>query len=250
MIVRSARKLPYLEVALSRIRLRLTGRSVLHDLSWRIRPGQRWVLIGANGAGKTQLMKMLAGDVWPTPGGPGRRTYRWRGERFDEPFGVKEQIAYLGAERQDRYEHYQWNHRAEAIVGTGLYRTDIPLDRLTAADRSKIHGLLAKLGILPLARRRFLRLSYGERRLVLLARALAWRPALLLLDEVLNGLDELNRQRVLRLIHLLRHRSLPWVLATHRLEDIPRSATHVARLTRGRLRRCVRLDQRPRRART
>ncbi len=250
MTLRSARKRPYLEVALSRISLRLAGRSVLKDLSWRIRPGQRWVLIGANGAGKTQLLKLLAGDVWPTPGGPGRRIYRLRGERFDEPHGVKEQVAYLGAERQDRYEHYQWNHRVAAIVGTGLYRTDIPLERLTAADRGKIHALLARLGIAPLAQRRFLTLSYGERRLVLLARALAWRPALLLLDELLNGLDEPNRQRVLRLIHLLRHRSLPWVLATHRLEDIPPSATHLARLTRGRLSHCARINRLHRRART
>jgi molybdate transport system ATP-binding protein len=245
----SARHRPYLEVALSSIRLRLAGRSVLNDLSWRIRPGERWVLIGANGAGKTQLMKMLAGDVWPTPGGPGRRIYRWRGERLDEPHGVKEQIAYLGAERQDRYEHYQWNHRVAAIVGTGLYRTDIPLNRLTAADRGRIHGLLEQLGILPLAQRRFLTLSYGQRRLVLLARALAWRPALLLMDELLNGLDDPNRQRVLRLIHQLRHRSLPWVLATHRIEDIPPSATHLARLTRGRLSHCARLDLRQRRSR-
>src|SRR5208282_769828 len=157
--------------------------------------------------------------------------------------------AYLGAERQDRYEHYQWNHRVAAIVGTGLYRTDIPLERLTAADRGKIHRLLARLGIAPLARRRFLTLSYGQRRLVLLARALAWRPALLLLDELLNGLDEPNRQRVLRLIHLLRQRSLPWVLATHRLEDIPPSATHLARLEHGRLSHCARLEHRQRRVR-
>jgi molybdate transport system ATP-binding protein len=246
MTVRTPRKRPYLEVSLSRIRLRLGGRNVLRDLSWRILPGQRWVLVGANGAGKTQLMKLLAGDVWPTPGGPGRRIYRWRGERFEEPYDVKEQIAYLGAERQDRYEHYQWNHSVLAVVGTGLYRTDIPLQRLTGADRGKIHGLLAQLGILPLAKRRFLTLSYGQRRLVLLARALASRPALLLLDELLNGLDKLKRQRVLRLIHLLRHRSLPWVLATHRIEDIPPSATHVARLARGRLSQCVRPDERPR----
>src|SRR5580693_5585969 len=102
--------------------------------------------------------------------------------------------------------------------------------------------MLARLKIEDLGSRRFLTLSYGQRRLVLLARALAWRPALLLLDELLNGLDEPNRQRVLRLIHQLRHRSLPWVLATHRIEDIPPSATHLARLTRGRLSHCARLD--------
>src|SRR5580704_9044339 len=101
-----------LSVSLRHVGLRLGGRSVLKDLSWQIRPRERWVLLGANGAGKTQLLKILAGDVWPTPGPAGQRCYVWHGELLSEPYGVKEEIAYLGAERQDRYEHYEWNHRA------------------------------------------------------------------------------------------------------------------------------------------
>ena len=89
----------YLSVELAHVDLRRGGRRVLRDLNWRIRPGQRWVLQGANGAGKTQLLKLIAGDVWPQPRTEARRTYCWRGERSFEPMGVKEGIAYLGAER-------------------------------------------------------------------------------------------------------------------------------------------------------
>ncbi|MGA3158425.1 MAG: ATP-binding cassette domain-containing protein [Steroidobacteraceae bacterium] len=113
-----------LTVSIRHLGLRLGGRTVLKDLSWRIRPGERWVLMGANGAGKTQLLKILAGDVWPTPGPADQRTYQWRGERLSEPYGVKDEIAYLGAERQDRYEHYEWNHRALAVVGTAAPAKD------------------------------------------------------------------------------------------------------------------------------
>ena len=178
-MVREPRRLSrYIEVELRRVRLERGGRLILRDIDWTLSPAQRWVLAGANGAGKTQLMKLVAGAVWPTPTGRERRRYLWRGETHATPYSVSEEIAYIGAERQDRYERYGWNHTVEQIVGTGLYRTDIPLDPLSRQDRRKIATLLARLGLAALAMRRFLTLSYGERRLTLLARARAARPKL------------------------------------------------------------------------
>jgi molybdate transport system ATP-binding protein len=223
------------EVELAGVGLRLDGRAVLRAIDWRIRAGERWVLMGANGAGKTLLLKLLAGDVWPTAG-RGRRVYRWRGERLDEPLGVKEAIAYVGAERQDRYEHYEWDLRVAAVVGTGLTRSDLPQGPLAEPQRAAVRAGLRRLGIEALAGRRFLSLSWGQRRLVLLARALAMRPGLLLLDELLNGLDRDNRERVLRLLHQLSRAARPWVLSTHRLADIPTAATHLCLLERGSIR--------------
>ncbi|MFO1401554.1 MAG: ATP-binding cassette domain-containing protein [Steroidobacteraceae bacterium] len=208
------------DVELVGVELVLGGRRILRAVDWRIRPGERWVLMGANGAGKTLLLKLLAGDVWPTAE-RGRRVYRWRGERHAEPYGVKDEIAYVGAERQDRYQHYEWNPRAAAVVGTGLTRSDLPQGPLSAAQRARVAALLRRLGIAALAGRRFLSLSYGQRRLVLLARALAMRPGLLLFDELLNGLDGANRERVARLLAQLSRGRRPWVLSTHRAADIP-----------------------------
>src|SRR6187399_2839911 len=188
---------PTFSVTLRRVDLDRGERAVLRDVDWRIRSGQRWLLVGGNGAGKTQLLKLLAGSVWPKPTGRELRRYRWRGEYFDTPAGVNEEIAYVGAERQDRYEHYEWNFRAREVVGTGVQRTDIPMRALTAAEDKRVDTLLKRLGIGALAERRFLTLSYGERRLVLIARALASRPKLLLLDEVANGLDARNHARFL-----------------------------------------------------
>jgi molybdate transport system ATP-binding protein len=244
---RPRRRARFISVDLRGVRLALAGKPVLRGIDWRIRPGQRWVLMGPNGSGKTQLLKLLAGDVWPSPAARPTRRYHLRGESFDDPYGIKQEIAYLGAERQDRYEHYAWNHRVEAIVGTGLHRTDIPLAALTLPDRQRIGRLLRRLRIETLARRRFLTLSYGQRRLVLLARALAWRPKLLLLDEPFNGLDAVNRERVQHCLSVLSRSSLPCVLASHRVEDIPTSATHLCRLQAGRVIGQSRLGRRARR---
>lgn len=224
----------YLEVRLAHVDLHRAGRSVLKDIRWSIRPGERWVLAGANGAGKTQLLKLVAGAVWPTPSRRAMRHYVLGAERSSTPAGVMEEIAYLGAERQDKYQRYGWNMAVERIAGTGLYRTDIPLDTPAVADRQRIRRTLERLGVSHLARRPFLSLSYGERRVALLARALLSRPRLLLLDEVMNGLDEVNRTRVGRWLERQKGR-LPWVLATHRMDDVPRSATHALVLEGGRI---------------
>ena len=224
----------YLETRLTHANLRRGGRQVLRDISWSIRPGEHWVLAGANGAGKTQLMKLVAGLVWPAPAPQAVLHYRLGRQQSTTAFGIKEHIAYLGAERQDKYQRYGWNMAARRIVGTGIYRTDIALDAITAADSRRIRTVLAALGAAQLAARPFLSLSYGERRVILLARALVARPRLLLLDEVLNGLDEINRARILRWL-ARRTRALPWVLASHRIEDVPAGATHALVLNRGRV---------------
>jgi molybdate transport system ATP-binding protein len=225
----------FLSVSLNRIDLDRGDRAVLRDVAWRIEPGQRWLLVGGNGAGKTQLLKLVAGSVWPKPTDRALRRYRLRGEIADAPAGVMEEIAYIGAERQDRYEHYEWNFSAREIVGTGLYRTDIPMTALTPADNVRVDTLLARLDVTALGERRFLTLSYGERRLVLIARALAWQPKLLLLDEVANGLDARNHSRLVRFLESSAGSKLPWVFATHRQEDVPDSMTHLLELEAGRV---------------
>jgi len=208
---------------------------VLRGIDWHIRPGQRWVLVGANGAGKTQLLKLIAGAVWPVPEERPVRRYRWGAQLRSSPYEAQDEIAYVGPERQDRYERYGWNHTVEAVIGTGIHRTDIPLNALSGANLRTIGELARRLDIAALLPRRFLTLSYGERRLVLLARALATRPRLLLMDELLNGLDAARHANALRFLAATARSQLPWVLSVHRPQDVPGSATHVLILEAGRI---------------
>jgi molybdate transport system ATP-binding protein len=225
----------YLEVRLQRIHVTRGERTVLRAIDWHIRPGQHWVLVGANGAGKTQLLKLIAGAIWPVPEQRPVRRYRWGAQVRTSPYEAQDEIAYVGPERQDRYERYGWNHTVEQIIGTGIHRSDIPLQDLSGADQRTIGALAARLDITALLSRRFLTLSYGERRLVLLARALASRPRLLLMDELLNGLDAVRHANALRFLAATRRSRLPWVLSVHRPQDVPASATHALILEAGRI---------------
>jgi molybdate transport system ATP-binding protein len=232
-----------LGIELKAIDLDRGGRRVLRDITWRIRPGERWGLLGHNGAGKTQLLKLVAGDVWPKPTKRGKRVYRLGSERHTESLLVQELIAYVGAERQDKYARYGWNPTVTELVATGLFRTDLLLDTPNSRQRAQVARLIRRFGLESLAARRFLTLSYGERRLALIARAMAARPSLLLLDEVFNGLDSERRAALMRFLQASRRARMPWVMAAHRVQDLPDSLTHLLILDQGRVRHAGRYSR-------
>jgi molybdate transport system ATP-binding protein len=223
-------------VELAHVDLILRGRHALRNVGWRLAPGEKWLLLGHNGAGKTQLMKLLATERWPTP--TGRETLRFfsGGGRTLQVADLKTRIQHVGAERQDKYLRYEWNPDVATLVGTGCHGTDIPLTPLSATERRRVARLLARFELDALAARRFLELSYGQRRLALVARALAAQPALLLLDEIHNGLDVAHREildRELRRVVADRHLTL--VVAAHRAEDVPRGLNRLLLLEGGRV---------------
>src|ERR1700733_10342887 len=104
---------PYITTHLSGMTLERGGRCVLSRIHWTIRPGERWILIGANGSGKTQLLKVIAGIVHAAPSSNRRLRWRLEDEWHDVPYEIKQHIAYVGPERQDKYQRYAWNMAAE-----------------------------------------------------------------------------------------------------------------------------------------
>jgi len=202
---------PGLGVALSHCTVRLGRKVVLDEVSLALRPGEKWLLVGPNGAGKTQLIKLLAGLRWPTPTGRERRTYADHRGRVVELVDARERVVYVGAESQDKY--------APDLV-----------------QRRQVRTLLERFALTEVRGRRMLEASYGQRRLALVARALAARPGLLLLDEVYNGLDDGHRRRLTRALAGLSRTRVTVLASAHRPEDVPPGVERAAVVEQGRVR--------------
>lgn len=232
-----------MEITLREVSVRRGGQWVLRDISWQLAAGERWALTGANGAGKTQLLKLLATEVWPTPTGREAQTFRLGGS----PVGrieAKARIAYLGAELQDKYSRYGWNPTVRELLATGLHQTDLLLKAASAREARQVAAMLRACSMTRLSERRFLSLSYGQKRLTLLARALIRRPDWLLLDELYNGLDPGHRASFDKLLAAARRRGQSWVAAAHRAMDVPQGTTRLIELVEGRVARIAPLRRR------
>ena len=224
-----------LSISLHAVSVRRGRRWALRDIDLQLQAGERWALIGENGSGKTQLLKLIGADVWPTPTGRERRVYRI-GRREVDLIEAKPHIAYIGAELQDKYTRYGWDLAVRDLIATGLHRTDLLLRPVTAAQRRRIDSTLRVCGLTRLAARRFSSLSYGQKRLALLARALVQAPDWLLLDEFYNGLDSQYRRRIDRVLDTARAAGRSWIASAHRAADVPRGTIGIIELRAGRLR--------------
>jgi molybdate transport system ATP-binding protein len=241
---------PRLSIALHAVSVRRGGKWALREVSWQLEPGERWALLGDNGAGKTQLLKLLWGAVWPTPAAArnagmaerAARSYRRGGVEL-QLIEAKAHMAYIGAELQDKYARYGWNLPVHELVATGLHGTDLLINPITARDAALVAKVLSSCGLRRHARREFLTLSYGEKRLALLARALVQNPDWLLLDEFYNGLDRNYRRRIDAVLCAARRRGQSWVATAHRAADLPRGTRLVLSLAAGRVQSCERLGR-------
>jgi iron complex transport system ATP-binding protein len=218
-------------LALSGVAVVRDGATLLQDLSWTVREAQRWVVLGPNGAGKTTLLSVAGAALFPSAG-----TVELLGERFGtaDLGELRTRVGLSSALLADRVPAHE---RAVDVVVTASYGVvGRWRERYDDADVARAHELLGRVGLRAFAERRFGTLSEGERKRVLLARALMTDPELLLLDEPAAGLDLGAREALLRLLTRLATDpgSPPTVLVTHHVEEVPVGTTHALLLSKGR----------------
>ena len=205
---------------------------ILTGVTWRVQPGERWALMGPNGSGKSTLLSLIVGDNPQAYANDitlfGRR--RGTGESVWE---IKQRIGYVSPEM---LEHYREDLFCLDVVCSGFYDSIGLYDACSRAARHAARLWLRRLGIGPLARKRFLELSDSLQRLVLLARALVKDPPLLILDEPCQGLDAEHRDTIRALLdHVCTATSRAMIYVTHRKDELPSCITHELRLRRGRV---------------
>lgn len=223
--------------------LTLSGRTVLRNVEWQVEPGELWVIGGANGAGKTQLLRLITGERWPDP--PMRRIcaqsearqYTSADHTAIELAVIRSRLLWVGGEAVDRYERHQWNFSIQRVVASGVDNSARPLRRLDQTAGKRVREVMVAFGLWPLRRRRLLELSYGQRRWVLLARAFVSSAGLIALDEVFNGLDSDRREALMRLLPLWNKKPVTLILALHPNDVLPATLkTQKAFIHKGRLR--------------
>jgi molybdate transport system ATP-binding protein len=208
-------------VTLDRVDVRLAGATLLADVSLEVRAGEGLAVVGPSGSGKSTLLRLVRGDVWPHPASAGRRLFHGPDGTSESPIGARERIALVAPEGQDAYVRHEWDLAVEAVIRSGFSGEIFPPEAATPAQSARIAEVAALLGAAHLLGRSVLELSRGELRRVLLARALAPGPELLLLDEPCEGLDPRARRDFLAHVSaVLRGETVGVVLATHREEEL------------------------------
>ena len=209
------------------------ARRVFAGVSLALRRGETLVVAGANGSGKSTLLGLIAGTVWPAPERGLRRYDFGFGEETDA-VRARDELVLVGHELQDRYALRDWNFTALEVVLSGIYRTDVPRRKPAAGQRERALDVLRRLGVEQLAERRFLELSRGEQRRVLIARGVAFGPSVLLLDEPASGLDARARVELDAMLELVA-RECTLVCAAHRPEELPAAITRCLFIEGGRV---------------
>jgi len=202
-------------------------RPVIRDLSWTLRAGEHWAVLGANGSGKSTLLSLIYGDLHPALGGTIERAGLSVGDRIED---WKQRVAWVSPELQA--DHYL-THSLEEVVISGRYSSVGLNAPPTAADKRSARRWLEFFGIFELRDRGPRSVSYGQMRLALLARAMANDPELLLLDEPCTGLDGDMRAHVLDEIERLARKGTQIVMAVHDADDIVPAVRHVLRIRAG-----------------
>jgi molybdate transport system ATP-binding protein len=206
---------PYL-VQLKKGKVHYNGVNVFEDLDVTIKPLQHTLITGPNGSGKSTLMQLITGDC-PQCYSNDIHVLGYKRGSGETIWQVKE---HMGIVSSELHRQYRVNSDLSSVVVSGFYDS-IGMYQQPSAYHLKIaHQWLNKIGLLDQHKTLFQSLSYGEQRLVLIARALVKSPYLLILDEPTQGLDELNRHRVLNfLAHLATQKHTTMLLVSHRKDE-------------------------------
>jgi iron complex transport system ATP-binding protein len=219
-------------LALHDVGLTRDGRAILSDITWDVEDGERWVVLGPNGSGKTSLVRIASFQTHPSTG----------------------EVEVLG-HRLGRVNIWTLRNRiglASSALADQLRPELTPVDvvkmakhgalepwwhKYTDEDRDAAIACLDRLGVARFAERQFGTLSSGERQRVLLARSLWGEPGVIILDEPTVGLDLGGREGFVRSLAELAAdpTTPPMIYVTHHVEEIPPGFGSLLALREGRI---------------
>lgn len=203
------------------------GQSLGARFDFQLSAGEVVALLGPNGSGKTTLLKTLLGIIKPVSG----KVYLADMRLADWP--IKQRAQQIGYVPQNTHSYFSYSVLDMVLMGRSAYVS--AFSQPSATDRHIALQCLQQLQLQHLAHRSFAQLSGGEQQLVMLARALAQQPQILIMDEPTASLDFANQILVLEHIQQLRDRGLAILVSTHQPEHALRIADTLALFKQGTL---------------
>jgi iron complex transport system ATP-binding protein len=211
------KKIPALE--LRNVSYVANGKKILDAVNWTVQPGENWAILGPNGCGKTTLLKLACGYIWPNAGG---EIYR-NGKALTNLRELRKSIGWVTAALAAQIPE------REVVLRTVLSGKFAQVGYLegfggegTRRDYQMAQAFLEEMRCGQLSRQEFGTLSQGEQQKVLIARARMTRPYLILLDEPCAGMDPGARENFLGTLRALgEQRKIPaLIFVTHHIEEI------------------------------
>ena len=198
-------------------RVAYTDRLIFENLNWRIEQGEHWAVLGPNGCGKSTLLNLISGDH-PQCYANNLKVFGIKRGSGESIWDIKQHIGIISAS-------LQWQYKAStnvlSTVVSGLFDTIGLYNKVDEHQKNIALQWLAQVGLEKKANLPLHQLSFGEQRLVLICRAMIKQPALLILDEPCQGLDEANRHLVLGFIELLaKQKNTSLLYVTHHANDL------------------------------
>ncbi|HTY24078.1 MAG TPA: ATP-binding cassette domain-containing protein [Desulfomonilaceae bacterium] len=205
------------------------GKKILQQITWNMKPGQNWVVLGRNGSGKTTLLKLIVGDLRPLWGGTIKR---FAPDNPSTIWEIRQQISLVTPDQQAGHISQQ---TGLDMVVSGFYWSVGLHQEPTQEQIAGARSWLQVLGGESLENREVHTLSYGQVRMLLITRAIVTAPKILLLDEPLSGLDSHAKHGVLAIIEKLIETGTSVIYVTHDDKELFTFFTHVAVLENGRM---------------
>ena len=213
------------------VTVRYGEKLILDRISWRVLPGECWLLTGPNGAGKSTLLSLVNGDN-PQAYANKIHLFGQRRGSGESIWDIKKKTGFLSPEL-----HVYFNAASSGFetVASGLFDTIGLFRQIGPEDTEWVMQWMEVCGVSQLKDKRLFELSTGEQRMLLLARALVKDPPLLILDEPCQGLDPDRKQWLLELINrVCTVTGKTLVFVSHYEKDVPGCVDKYIRIENGR----------------
>lgn len=225
------RNVPETLIEMKDTTVRYNDHIVLDHLNWTMRRGENWAILGPNGSGKSTILKLVLGDNLQGYANQiilfGKQ--KGSGETLWE---IKKHIGVISSELQIQYRKKM---SAYDVIASGFYDSIGLYQHPTPEQRERVDGWIDLLKIGDISKQPYHHLSYGQKRMILLARGMVKSPVLLIIDEPCHGLDISNRRRILNIIETIGKTPTHLLYVTNHKDEILNCISHVMRLQKGKV---------------